>query len=150
MRDPNTPCLFCTPRSLTRRNALAYCARDSFPVSPGHSLVMPFRHCASFFDLTPEEVAACMALVGHERQALDDEFMPDGYNVGVNVGPAGGQSVLHVHIHLIPRYAGDHPRPQGGIRQVLPLMADYPRGAVEPGGTAWPSLVGARPTGPAE
>lgn len=150
MRDPNTPCLFCTPRSLTRRNALAYCARDSFPVSPGHSLVMPFRHCASFFDLTPEEVAACMALVGHERQALDDEFMPDGYNMGVNVGPAGGQSVLHVHIHLIPRYAGDHPRPQGGIRQVLPLMADYPRGAAEPGGTAWPPLVGARPKGHAE
>jgi len=128
VRDPNKPCLFCTPRSVTRRNALAYCARDSFPVSPGHSLVMPFRHCASFFDLTPEEVAACMALVGHERQALDDEFMPDGYNVGVNVGPAGGQSVLHVHVHLIPRYVGDHPRPQGGIRQVLPLMADYPRG----------------------
>src|SRR3990170_3970463 len=90
MRDPNDPCLFCTPRSITRRNALAYCARDSFPVSPGHSLVMPFRHCASFFELSPEEVAACMALVGHERQALDDEFRPDGYNVGVNVGPAGG------------------------------------------------------------
>ena len=92
MRDPNNPCLFCTPRSVTRRNALAYCARDSFPVSPGHSLIMPFRHCASFFELSPEEVAACMALVGHERQALDDEFMPDGYNVGVNVGgaePAG-------------------------------------------------------------
>ena len=72
MRDPNNPCLFCTPRSVTRRNALAYCARDSFPVSPGHSLIMPFRHCASVFELSPEEVAACMALVGHERQALDD------------------------------------------------------------------------------
>src|SRR3990170_1014289 len=113
MRDPNDPCLFCTPRSITRRNALAYCARDSFPVSPGHSLIMPFRHCASFFELSPEEVAACMALVGHERHALDDEFMPDGYNVGVNVGRAGGQSVLHVHIHLIPRYVGDHPKPPG-------------------------------------
>ncbi|HLF49880.1 MAG TPA: HIT family protein [Methylomirabilota bacterium] len=150
MRDPNNPCLFCTPRSVTRRNALAYCARDSFPVSPGHSLIMPFRHCASFFELSPEEVAACMALVGHERQALDDEFMPDGYNVGVNVGRAGGQSVLHVHIHLIPRYAGDHPKSQGGIRQVLPWKAEYPRGGAEPGGTAWPPLVGVRREGHAE
>ena len=150
MRDPNNPCLFCTPRSVTRRNALAYCARDSFPVSPGHSLIMPFRHCASFFELSPEEVAACMALVGHERQALDDDFMPDGYNVGVNGGRAGGQSVLHVHIHLTPRYVGDHPNPQGGVRQVLPLMADYPRGGAEPAATARPPLVGSRPTGHAE
>jgi diadenosine tetraphosphate (Ap4A) HIT family hydrolase len=116
---------------VTRQNALAYCARDSFPVSPGHSLVMPFRHCSGFFELTPEEVAACMALVFAERTALDGEFKPDGYNVGVNVGAAGGQSVLHVHIHLIPRYRGDHPDPRGGIRQVLPEKAHYPRSGPE-------------------
>ena len=145
MRDPNNPCLFCTPRSVTRRNALAYCARDSFPVSPGHSLIMPFRHCASFFELSPEEVAACMALVGHERQALDDEFMPDGYNVGVNVGRAGGQSVLHVHIHLIPRYVGEHPKPQGGVRQILPWKAEYPRGGAPPEETEGVPLVGSGP-----
>ncbi len=131
-RDPNDPCIFCAPRGVTRQNALAYCARDSFPVSPGHSLVMPFRHAASFFDLTANEVAACMALLIEERAALDAELGPDGYNVGVNVGRAAGQTVLHVHVHLIPRYVGDHPRPQGGVRQVLPATADYPRDQAPP------------------
>ena len=128
MRDPNNPCLFCTARDVTRENALAYATRDSFPVSPGHTLVIPRRHCADFFDLTPEELAACMALLVAEQRALAAEAKPDGYNVGVNVGRAGGQSVAHVHIHLIPRYTGDHPSPQGGVRQVLPWKADYPRG----------------------
>ena len=129
MRDPNDPCLFCSPRGVTLRNALAYCARDSFPVSPGHSLIIPFRHCADFFDLSPEEMAACMELLLATREDLEEELRPDGYNVGVNVGRAGGQSVLHVHVHLIPRYAGDHPSPQGGVRQIIPWKADYPRGA---------------------
>lgn len=132
MRDPNDPCLFCTPRGVTRRNELAYCTRDSFPVSPGHSLVIPLRHCASFFDLRPEEAAACTALLTEEWQALRDELKPDGCNVGINIGRAGGQSVLHVHIHLIPRYAGDHPSPQGGVRQIIPWNADYPRGRPRP------------------
>jgi len=127
MRDPNKPCLFCIPRDVTRQNELAYCTRDSYPVSPGHALVIPFRHCASFFELTPDEVAACMELVSSERKILDDEFNPDGYNVGVNVSVAAGQSIFHVHIHLIPRYTGDSPHPQGGVRQVIPAKADYPR-----------------------
>ena len=127
MRDPNNPCLFCTPRAVTTRNVLAYATRDTYPVSPGHTLVIPFRHCAVFFDLTPDEIAACMELLVRERRGLDAERHPDGYNVGVNVGRAGGQSILHVHIHLIPRYTGDHPGPQGGIRQILPDKADYPR-----------------------
>jgi len=114
---------------VTRQNALAYSARDSFPVSPGHSLIIPFRHCAGFFDLSPEEMAACMELLLATREDLEEELRPDGYNVGVNVGRAGGQSVLHVHVHLIPRYAGDHPSPQGGVRQIIPWKADYPRGA---------------------
>lgn len=134
MRDPNNPCIFCGPQAVIRRNGLAYCTRDSFPVSPGHSLVVPARHCASFFELSPEEVAACLDLVREERTALEAEFRPDGYNIGVNVGRAGGQSVLHAHIHLIPRYAGDHPNPQGGIRHIIPWKADYPRG----GAVEWP------------
>ena len=125
--DPNDPCLFCTPRGVTGSNALAYSTRDSYPVSPGHSLIMPFRHCSSFFDLTPEEVAACMELVGKQRRILDDEFSPDGYNVGFNVNAAAGQSIYHVHIHLIPRYTGDSANPQGGVRHVLPEKAYYSR-----------------------
>ncbi len=131
MRDPNDPCIFCTPRGVTRENGLAYCARDSYPVSPGHSLVIPRRHCASFFDLSAEEIAACMEIAGEERRALDTEFHPDGYNIGVNVGRAGGQSVLHVHVHVIPRYAGDHPNPQGGVRQIIPWKAAYSREGLE-------------------
>jgi diadenosine tetraphosphate (Ap4A) HIT family hydrolase len=127
MADPNDPCLFCTPRGVTRRNDLAYCTRDSFPVSPGHSLVIPFRHVPDFFDLSADEMAACMELLSAARKDIAAELAPDGYNVGVNVGRAGGQSVMHVHVHIIPRYAGDHPKPQGGVRQIIPWKADYPR-----------------------
>jgi diadenosine tetraphosphate (Ap4A) HIT family hydrolase len=129
MRDPNDPCLFCTPRDVTRRNELAWCTRDSYPVSPGHSLVIPVRHVADFFDLSSDEIAACFELVRAARTDIDAERSPDGYNVGVNVGRAGGQSIMHVHVHVIPRYAGDHPGPQSGIRQIIPGKADYPRGA---------------------
>ena len=131
MSDPNNPCLFCRPSGVVRHNALAYCTRDTYPVSPGHSLIMPYRHCASFFDLTAEEVAACMALAAEEQKVLDEEFSPDGYNIGVNVNTAAGQSIFHVHFHLIPRYTGDSERPQGGIRQVIPDKAAYTRRAVE-------------------
>jgi len=120
MSDPNDPCRFCTPRAVTRRNELAYATRDSYPASPGHALVIPFRHCASFFDLTPNEINACMELLTAERLAVEKEFSPDGYNVGVNVNAAAGQSIFHVHIHLIPRYTGDSPHPKGGVRQVIP------------------------------
>lgn len=129
MRASNNPCLFCTARDVTRESALAYATRDSFPVSPGHSLVIPRRHCADFFDLTPDDLAACMELLVAEQRALAAELKPDGCNVGVNAGRAEGQSVLHVHIHLIPRYAGDYPSAQGGVRQIIPWKADYPRSA---------------------
>jgi len=127
MSDPNNPCRFCSSREVTRRNELAFCERDSYPVSPGHSLIIPVRHCANFFDLTPEEMTACMALLTDEQAALNTEFRPDGYNIGVNVNAAAGQSIFHVHIHLIPRYTGDTPNPQGGVRHVIPEKADYPR-----------------------
>ena len=127
MSDPNNPCLFCIPREVTRRNALAYATRDSYPLSPGHTLIIPLRHCADFFDLSPEEMLACLELVAAERNNLNAELSPDGYNVGVNVGRAAGKSIFHVHIHLIPRYEGDHPNPQGGVRHVLPWKAHYQR-----------------------
>jgi len=127
-RDPNNPCLFCTePRGVSRKNELAYSARDSYAVSPGHTLVSPRRHVASFFELTPEEINACMELINEERKLLDEEFKPDGYNIGVNIGAAAGQSVLHVHIHIIPRYKGDVENPQGGVRHVIPGKGHYKR-----------------------
>lgn len=127
-RDPNNPCLFCTnPRGVSLQNELAYSARDSYAVSPGHTVVIPRRHVASFFELTPDEVNACMSLMTEERKLLDEEFSPDGYNIGVNVGPAAGQSIFHVHIHIIPRYQGDVENPQGGVRHVIPKKGHYTR-----------------------
>ncbi|MCG6887792.1 MAG: HIT family protein [Proteobacteria bacterium] len=127
-RDPNNPCLFCKdPKGVSLKHQLAYSARDTYGVSPGHTLVIPNRHVASFFDLTPEEVAACMDLISEEKRRIDEEFHPDGYNIGVNVGPAAGQSIFHVHIHIIPRYEGDVENPQGGVRHVIPKNAHYTR-----------------------
>ena len=127
-RDPNNPCLFCRdPRGVSLSNELAYSARDSYAVSPGHTVVIPRRHVATFFDLTPEETIACMALINEERKLLDEEFKPDGYNIGVNIGQAAGQSIFHVHIHIIPRYKGDVENPQGGVRHVIPSKGHYKR-----------------------
>ena len=110
-----------------RRNEPSYRKLAFHAVSPGHTLVIPRRHVASFFDLTPEEINACMALIAEERKLLDEKFKPDGYNIGVNVGPAAGQSILHVHIHIIPRYQGDVENPQGGVRHVIPKKGHYTR-----------------------
>ena len=127
-RDPNNPCLFCKdPRGVSLQNEHSYSARDSYAVSLGHTLVIPKRHVASFFDLTTEEVSAIMSLITQEKTLLDQEFSPDGYNIGVNVGPAAGQSIFHVHVHIIPRYTGDVENPQGGVRHVIPKNAHYTR-----------------------
>lgn len=127
-RDPNNPCLFCTdPRGVSLTNDLAYSARDSYAVSPGHTVVIPKRHVASFFELSPEEVGACMDLINKEKKLIDQEFKPDGYNIGINVGQAAGQSIFHVHIHIIPRYKGDVENPQGGVRHVIPKKGHYTR-----------------------
>ena len=127
-RDPNDPCLFCKdPRGVSLERELAYSARDSYAVSPGHTLVIPRRHVASFFELTPEEISACMELITEEHKRLDEEFKPDGYNIGVNIGPEAGHSIFHVHIHVIPRYKGDVENPQGGVRHVIPKKGHYTR-----------------------
>jgi diadenosine tetraphosphate (Ap4A) HIT family hydrolase len=130
-RDPNNPCLFCTDaKGVSLKNELAYSARDSYPASPGHTVVVPRRHVASFFDLTSEELIACMTLINEERRLLDAEFKPDGYNIGANIGLAAGQSIFHVHIHIIPRYKGDVENPQGGVRHVIPGKGHYTRKGV--------------------
>ena len=127
-RDPNNPCLFCTdPQGVSLDSELAYSARDTYGVSPGHTLVIPKRHVASFFELTPEEVADCMKLINEEKKNIDEQFSPNGYNIGVNIGSAAGQSIFHVHIHIIPRYEGDVENPQGGVRHVIAKKAHYKR-----------------------
>jgi diadenosine tetraphosphate (Ap4A) HIT family hydrolase len=120
-------CPFCSlpEERLVDANDLAVVIRDGFPVSKGHSLVIPRRHVGSWFDVTPEEQRALLALLGRARRQLDGEFSPDGYNIGINDGPAAGQTVRHLHIHLIPRYAGDTEDPRGGVRWVFPHKAAY-------------------------
>jgi diadenosine tetraphosphate (Ap4A) HIT family hydrolase len=122
MPDPS-PCIFCNAEHrIHLANALAFATRDAAPVSPGHTLVVPRRHCESPFELTPDEALACFALLRDVRaELMASGRPPDGFNVGVNVGAAGGQSVPHVHVHVIPRYRGDVAEPRGGIRNILPF-----------------------------
>jgi diadenosine tetraphosphate (Ap4A) HIT family hydrolase len=121
------PCPFCSPSSeeVVTSNELCYARYDKYPVSPGHVLIIPFRHVASFFDLTGQEQQAAWELVFQMKDRLVHERQPDGFNVGINVGACAGQTVMHVHIHLIPRYRGDMQNPEGGVRGVIPEKRAY-------------------------
>lgn len=123
----STACPFChlPHERIMGRNDHAIWIRDGFPVSPGHSLVIPKRHMRSFFHASAEERDAFLALLDEAKVAADREFGPAAYNIGINDGAAAGQTVPHLHIHLIPRYEGDLPDPRGGVRWVIPGKADY-------------------------
>ena len=99
--------------------------RDLYPVSPGHTLIIPRRHVGSFFELTADERGSLLGLLEAAKRELDVMRRPDGYNIGINDGPAAGQTVPHLHIHLIPRYQGDQPDPRGGVRWVFPDKAKH-------------------------
>jgi diadenosine tetraphosphate (Ap4A) HIT family hydrolase len=120
-------CLFCTPDSFKaiRTNDHAVAIYDGYPVTPGHTLIIPRRHIASFFEATCEEQLAMLDLLAEMRWLLLSERSPDGFNIGINDGTAAGQTVMHLHIHLIPRYAGDTEDPRGGVRWIMPEMAPY-------------------------
>ena len=112
-------CELCTPDMVLLEHPLAYVRYDSNSLGKGHVLVVPHRHVANFFDMTADEKAAILTLLDRAKTEVEREFAPDGYNIGVNIGPAAGQSRMHVHVHLIPRYNGDVADPRGGIRCVL-------------------------------
>lgn len=119
-------CIFCEPeREILAQNARAIAVFDSFPVSPGHALVLPRRHVTTIWDLNPDEYSDCFTLVRELRSGIESRFSPDGFNIGANCGEAAGQSVWHAHIHVIPRYKGDTPNPRGGVRHVIPLKGNY-------------------------
>lgn len=121
-----TACLFCFPdRALVAENGLAYAMRDGFPVNPGHTLFIPKRHTPNWWEATPDEQQAILELVAEVKESLDAEFTPAGYNLGFNDGAAAGQTVFHLHVHLIPRQVGDTPNPRGGVRHVIPSKANY-------------------------
>jgi diadenosine tetraphosphate (Ap4A) HIT family hydrolase len=120
-------CPFCNPdrKKILISTTLCYAIFDRYPVAPGHILIIPFRHFPDYFESTPLEVESFDALLRQCRTRLEEEYHPDGYNVGVNVGNAAGQTVPHMHIHLIPRYRGDTRHPRGGVRGVIPEKQDY-------------------------
>lgn len=118
-------CPFCKINSVILETPLFKVIRDKYPVAPGHTLIIPKRHAVTYFDLTGEEVDELWRTVGEIKVALDNEFEPDGYNVGFNVGETAGQTVMHCHIHIIPRYRGDMEDPRGGVRGVIPDKQKY-------------------------
>jgi diadenosine tetraphosphate (Ap4A) HIT family hydrolase len=127
-RKKGETCPFC---KLSRRveiiceTATCVAFYDGYPVSPGHALIIPKRHVANYFDLTNHEREAMNVMLQYVKRKIDERFHPDGYNVGINVNEVAGQSVFHVHMHLIPRYKGDVKNPRGGVRGVIPSKQNY-------------------------
>lgn len=121
-------CPFCNPEgcgTIIAESDRAFAIYDRYPVNPGHVLIIPKRHCADYFDLSAVEQTSCWELVNQVKSILHEQFRPDGFNIGINNLQAAGQTIPHVHIHLIPRYHGDVDRPHGGIRGVIPGKKEY-------------------------
>ena len=120
-------CPFCTLPShrIIDSNEHGIAVRDAFPISPGHTLIIPRRHVGSFFEISAGERTYLLTLLDKAKAVVEQEFKPDGFNIGINDGPAAGQTVPHLHIHLIPRFNGDIADPRGGVRWIIPAKADY-------------------------
>ena len=130
MKDPNNPCLFCNSKisGISHENKLAYASFDTYPVSDYHCLIIPKRHVRDYFELTNEELIACNDLVKIIKdEIINKDDSVKAFNIGTNVGKDSGQTIMHCHIHLIPRRQGDVKNPQGGVRSVIPLKQHYKR-----------------------
>jgi len=129
----NPTCPFCnlSREQILLENELALAFYDKYPVQKGHLLIIPKRHAMTYFDATLDEIIAMHQLVHQGKELLEKEYHPEGYNLGVNVGYYGGQTVMHLHLHLIPRYPGDIKDPRGGIRKAIPNLVAYPPEEIE-------------------
>ena len=130
MKDPNNPCLFCNSKvsGVAHENNLAYASYDTYPVSDQHCLIIPKRHVDDYFELSNDEVIACNDLIKIiKKEILDSDQSVKAFNIGTNAGKLAGQSIMHCHIHLIPRREGDVDNPQGGVRSVIPKKQHYKR-----------------------
>ena len=130
MKDPNNPCLFCSTKNedIIEENEFAYATFDSYPVSSHHSLIIPKRHVKEYFELSEEELTGCNQLVKIVKIKVENNDKSiKGFNIGINSGKEAGQSIMHCHIHLIPRREGDVENPQGGVRGVIPSKQHYIR-----------------------
>ena len=130
MREPNNHCLFCDSKKsgIVHENDLAYASYDSYPVSDHHCLIIPKRHIKDYFDMNNDELIACNDLIQIvKNEILSKDVNVKGFNIGTNAGKIAGQSIMHCHIHLIPRREGDIDNPQGGVRSVIPNKQHYKR-----------------------
>ncbi len=130
MRDSNNPCLFCTTKEedIIEENEFAYATFDSYPVSSKHCLIIPKRHIKDYFELNENEVTGCDQLIKIIKNQIEKgDKTVKGFNIGINSGKVAGQSIMHCHIHLIPRREGDVENPQGGVRGVIPSKQHYTR-----------------------
>ena len=130
VRDPNNPCLFCNAKEsgIAAENEFAYASYDSYPVSDFHCLIIPKRHVKDYFEMSDEELLACNDLIAKiKNEILTKDKTVKAFNIGTNVGKISGQSIMHCHIHLIPRREGDVENPQGGVRSVIPKKQHYKR-----------------------
>ncbi len=120
-------CLFCnlTDREILFENELAYLFEDKFPVTNGHSLIIPKRHFSSFFEATKNELEAFLELIVKRKNQMEKDTSITGFNIGVNIGASAGQTIFHLHIHLIPRRDNDIENPKGGVRGVIPSKMQY-------------------------
>jgi diadenosine tetraphosphate (Ap4A) HIT family hydrolase len=124
--NENKPCPFCNlEREKILETELSFVIYDGFPVNEGHALIIPKRHTANYFDLSLEEQKDCIELLNRVKAIVQEKYNPAGFNVGININEAAGQTVPHLHIHLIPRYEGDVEEPRGGVRGVIPGRKSY-------------------------
>jgi len=122
-------CIFCDYSNSNDKhiaeNELAFAIFDTYPVNKGHVLIIPKRHFKDFFDATEEEINAIYYLLQEVKVIVEKEFKPDAYNIGINIGEAAGQTIMHLHVHLIPRYKGDVEKPRGGVRNIKKSLVPY-------------------------
>ena len=124
--NENKPCPFCNvEREIILETEMSFAIYDGFPVNEGHALIISKRHTSNYFELSLKEQKDCIELLNRVKEIVQEKYNPAGFNVGININEAAGQTIPHVHIHLIPRYEGDVEEPRGGVRGVVPRMKNY-------------------------
>lgn len=122
-------CIFCDlyreKKNIIHENELFFSIYDNYPVNKGHVLIIPKRHIESYFELSSHEKRLLDDELCEMKNLIDSNYTPDGYNIGINIGRTAGQTIFHLHVHLIPRYVGDIENPQGGVRGVIPSKQKY-------------------------
>ena len=120
-------CVFCNinESEIIVENRFAFAILDHYPVNNGHCLIITKRHFANYFEATEEEIKAIYKLMHEVKEMFDIQYEPAGYNIGINVGTYAGQTINHLHVHLIPRYIGDVDNPRGGVRNLKDAMVEY-------------------------